>query len=198
MHFFNPIPPGEYYSVVNIFQGWIFLRSEYFSEVNLLQGWIYFRGEYFSGVNILRKKIQPTFFHLKIFHFFIITSRVELCVNLAFSYFLAQLSPPTTPAGFENYVRFPQGRSFQSQTKSKKIGDKGVVKCETCWLTQRFPPPFFLSHLPPLCVTWNLTRCCAFLMQILHDNLNLPKSIVLTTRDADNNRCHSEGNQKLW
>ena len=43
----------EYFSGVNIFQGWILFRGEYFSGVNIFQGWIFFRSEYFSGVNIL-------------------------------------------------------------------------------------------------------------------------------------------------
>ena len=68
----------EYFSEVNTFQRWIFHRVEY-----ILGGDI-FRGEYFSGVNILRKKFQPTFFQLKIFHLFIIIFWVQLCVNLTF------------------------------------------------------------------------------------------------------------------
>ena len=42
---------GEYFSGVNNFQGWILFRGEYFSWVNNFQGWIFFRGEYFSGAN---------------------------------------------------------------------------------------------------------------------------------------------------
>ena len=55
---------GEYFS------GWIFFRCVYFSEVNLSQGF--------------------PFFHLKVFHLFIITSGVELCVNLTFFRFLSR------------------------------------------------------------------------------------------------------------
>ena len=38
----------EYFSEVNIFQGWIFFRGEYFQE------WIFFMDEYFLGVNIFQ------------------------------------------------------------------------------------------------------------------------------------------------
>ena len=37
---------GEYFSGLNIFQGWISFRVEYFSGVNFL-GWIFLKGEYF-------------------------------------------------------------------------------------------------------------------------------------------------------
>ena len=54
---------SEHLSEVNIFKEWIFLGvnifsgGEYFSGVNIFQGWIFFRGEYFSGVNIFRELI---------------------------------------------------------------------------------------------------------------------------------------------
>ena len=122
-------------------------------------------------------------------------------------------------------MRHCQGRSFWSQTQSKNSSNKGVVKCVTCGLTQRFTPLL-------LCVTWNLTQYCAF----AYINLKLSKHQVVLHRSCrcctgqkwtgdrhigdnhctradvvrdesggvvDTHRsqqlgCHSEGNRKLW
>ena len=43
---------GEYFTGVNILQGWIFYRVEYFTGLNIVQRWIFYRGEYFSDVTI--------------------------------------------------------------------------------------------------------------------------------------------------
>ena len=46
---------GEYFSGVNIFQGWIFFGGEYFQEW-IFSGEIFFRAKYFLGVNIFRSE----------------------------------------------------------------------------------------------------------------------------------------------
>ena len=75
----------EYFSSVNIFQGWIFSRNEYFSGVNISQRWIFFRSEYFSGVNFFLGSI---FSGVNIFQGWIflrgeyIRGEYLLCVNI--------------------------------------------------------------------------------------------------------------------